>query len=285
MKKLKNLKTQKHLKGGDTMKKAISTVLVAAMLATGAGNAFAWVPSDTDDPKCIDIRNLDEKRIIQYPDKGKKVCGCKTCEVAAMTFDKLEEYISKIEKEMSELDEDIRTNDKKWSTQKLHDLNKVAGRELALRYMSSDIAAKNYKDGNYYFVAMNYDVGEADAIGTFAKKEGIEYNAEYDETYFNEIKDRIKNILKAREGKYDEDSKAFYEMLPKLESRELKILGIALLALPVVLVLIGTGFAYVSGKIEQAKAKKNIDVKPEENFNSTPALSADESINSSAVCK
>ena len=268
------------------MKKTVSTVLIAAMLASGAGSAFAWVPSDTDDPKCIDIRKLNEKRMIEYPIKeGKKICGCKTCEVAAMTFDKLEEYISKIEKEMSELDEDIRTNDKKWSTQKLHDLFKVSNRDSTLKTMKNNIQAKNYKDSNYYFVATNYGVGEAGALGFFAKQEGIEYADEYGDEYFNKLKNRIKNILKEREGEYDKDRKAFYEMSPKLDSRESKILGIALLALPVVLVLIGTGFAYVSGKIEQAKAKKNIDVKPEENFNSTPALSADESINSSAVCK
>ena len=256
------------------MKKTVSTVLIAAMLASGAGSAFAWVPSDTDDPKCIDIRKLNEKRMIEYPIKeGKKICGCKTCEVAAMTFDKLEEYISKIEKEMSELDEDIRTNDKKWSTQKLHDLFKVSNRDSTLKTMKNNIQAKNYKDSNYYFVATNYGVGEAGALGFFAKQEGIEYADEYGDEYFNKLKNRIKNILKEREGEYDKDRKAFYEMSPKLDSRESKILGIALLALPVVLVLIGTGFAYVSGKIEQAKAKKNIDAKADAELNEAQKLS------------
>ena len=83
--------------------------------------------------------------------------------------------------------------------------NKLNNIKIVLRYMSSDIAAKNYKDGNYYFISTNYGVGEADAIGTFAKKEGIKYNAEYDETYFNKIKEHADNILKA----IDDDS--FFE--------------------------------------------------------------------------
>lgn len=83
-----------------------------------------------------------------------------------------------------------------YSSKALMEKNKLNNTKRVLRHMSSDIAAKNYKGGNYYFVSTNYGVGEADAIGTFAKKEGIKYNVEYDDTYFNKIKEHADNILK-----------------------------------------------------------------------------------------
>lgn len=77
------------------MKKTVSTILIAAMLASGAGSAFAFTPSATYDPKCIDIRHLNDLHLIQLPEKsGQKVCGCKTCEVSVMTYDMLTEYIN-----------------------------------------------------------------------------------------------------------------------------------------------------------------------------------------------
>ena len=73
------------------MKKTVSTVLIAAMLASGAGSAFAWVPTDLDDPKCINLKNFGNgpQKIV----KGRKFCGCKTFEFTAITYDKLDDYL------------------------------------------------------------------------------------------------------------------------------------------------------------------------------------------------
>lgn len=75
------------------MKKIISAALVAAIFATGSGSAFANVPMNTSDPKCIDITELGSKRLIEMPAPGKKVCGCKTCKVSLMTYDKMIPYV------------------------------------------------------------------------------------------------------------------------------------------------------------------------------------------------
>lgn len=75
------------------MKKIISTILITVILATGTGSAFANVPMETSDPKCIDTSELGSKRLIEMPAPGKKVCGCKTCKVTIMTYDKMIPYI------------------------------------------------------------------------------------------------------------------------------------------------------------------------------------------------
>lgn len=121
------------------MKKVISAVLVAAMLATGAGNAFAYTPSDTNDPKCIDIRKLNEKRWIFLPEKkGKKVCGFKNCKIDIITFDKMPEYLQNLQKELQELDQDIRTNENKSVIEKMADCNRVAVIKIGLNYTKAD---------------------------------------------------------------------------------------------------------------------------------------------------
>lgn len=93
------------------MKKIISAVLVSAILMVGVGNVFAFTPSATYDPNCIDIRNLEDARLIKFPEeKGKKVCGCKTCEVTVMTYDMLIPYINLQTRELSNSDDAIIRN-------------------------------------------------------------------------------------------------------------------------------------------------------------------------------
>lgn len=82
------------------MKKFISSILILSMAAIGASNTFAVLPSDRNDPKCIDIRNLADERIIEYPNNGKKVCGCRTCEITAMTYDQMIDYVDRLPKKL-----------------------------------------------------------------------------------------------------------------------------------------------------------------------------------------
>lgn len=261
------------------MKKTISLVLVAAIMLTGIGNAFAYTPFNTDDPKCIDIGALNKKRWIVLPEKsGKKVCKCKTCEVTAITYDKLDEYVNNAEKEMKELDDDIRTNVKKWTYQKLQDLNKVANRELALRYIKSDIDAKNYNAGNYYFVSTNYGIGERDSIGGCASRDDVKYDGKYDDAYFNKIKNRIDEILEARKDEYNKDREAYFEMSSKLDDRESKIPVFLILGITFASGLIGAGIAAVTNKIEQAKENKNTEVKTKDAHNTTSKLQEERNV-------
>ena len=236
------------------MKKFISLILILAMASVGASSAFAWVPSDTDDPKCIDIRKLNEKRMIEYPIKeGKKICGCKTCEVAAMTYDQIIDYVDNtliqkldisddaiinfIEKNLAadaitELSETVvlftdsfreklcskfpnvgkkvigailiggavigiisTVVGNHYSTKSLMEKNKIRNIDSILKTMKNNIQARNY-----YFVSTNYGVGDAGALGFFAKKEDINYSTEYGDEYFKKVEEHIDAILKATES-------------------------------------------------------------------------------------
>ena len=205
------------------MKKAISTILVAAMLASGAGSAFANVPSDTDDPKCIDIRNLNEKRWFSFPKKpGHKVCGCKTCEVDVMTFDKIPEYLKKIQQELKELDQDIRTNENKTSIEKMEHCNKAVNISSILSYMKTGIEFQNYLRGNVYLATMNNAYNDIDSFGRFERHEGITYDTEYDEKYFNNLIPQINGILQGRNEENKENRKAIKEMEPITDALQRK---------------------------------------------------------------
>ena len=223
MKKLKNLKTQKHLKGANTMKKAISTVLVAAMLASGAGNAFAVAPTDIEDPKCIDTGNLNEKRWVSFPKKpGQKVCGCKTCEVDVMTFDKIPEYLDKVQQELKELDQDIRTNKNKTSIEKMEDFNKAVNISSILSYMKTGIEFQNYLRGNVYLATMNNAYNDIDSFGRFERHEGITYDTEYDEKYFSSLISQIDKILKNRDREDEKNTTAIKKMEPITDALQRK---------------------------------------------------------------
>ena len=207
------------------MKKTVSTVLIAAMLASGAGSAFAWVPSDRNDPKCIDIRNLNSERQISLPKKpGKKVCGCKTCEVYVMTFDKIPEYLKKIKQELKELDQDIRTNENKTSIEKMEDCNKAVNISSILSYMKAGIEYQNYLNKNYYLISMNNSYNDMGAIGTFAKKEGLTYpdSKKYNEDYFKDQIPKIDEILKNRDSENEKNRIAIKEMEPITDALQRK---------------------------------------------------------------
>lgn len=234
--------------------------MIAAMLASGAGSAFAWVPSERNDSKCIDIRNLGDEGIVALPTKqGKKVCGCKTCKVVAMTYDMMIPYVDSRINALSKIDGTIIKNiqykinsnaneitalnivlftdsaravitrflpgfkakaigngvlgliiaiegcfliyfdhqRRKYEIQALEGENEIINTESALRYMKAGIEAKNYEGRNYYFVSMNNQYDMPDAIGTFAKKQGLTYpNPErFNEEYFNDVKEHIDVVL------------------------------------------------------------------------------------------
>lgn len=229
-------------------------MLILSMMAIGASNVFAWVPTDLNNPKCVDLKDFGKEgqKIV----KGKNFCGCKNCEFTAITYDKLDDYLYGVLFDLDDNDAAIIkfiqtsinansvTNgaeaviffadsfretlcskfpkagktligavtvagivvglissivDNYYSGKVLIEKNKINNVKRVLKYMSSDIVAKNYKYGNYYFISTNYGIGEADAIGTFAKKENIKYDVKYGEAYFNKIKKHADSLLEAME--------------------------------------------------------------------------------------
>lgn len=80
------------------MKRPISLFL--SLLVTMSTNliASAYVlPTDIDN-KCTNVYKLKSNKLIHLPNEhGKKVCGCKTCTVDAITYNKLQDYLDSFE--------------------------------------------------------------------------------------------------------------------------------------------------------------------------------------------
>ena len=101
---------------------------------------LAFVPTDYDDPNCIDIRDLGVK--TDYITKKNKVCGCKTCRIDALTFDRLESYVKKLRDEAISFDDSNSINKKRsitWEAGKYGAINVVLLTDTVAAYFHSAI--------------------------------------------------------------------------------------------------------------------------------------------------
>ena len=92
------------------MKKLLSTGLsVAIAMSVCSTKTYAWSPTDFNDPKCIDLRNLrtQGKSSLRKITKSKNVCGCKTCTLGAITYYEINNYLRDFIKELNGMDEMI----------------------------------------------------------------------------------------------------------------------------------------------------------------------------------
>ncbi len=76
----------------------LSLLLVLNILGTKAN---AWAPTDVGDPNCINLKGMENLRHIS---KGAPVCDCKTCTIDAMTYDKIDQYVSKLTSQLNSID-------------------------------------------------------------------------------------------------------------------------------------------------------------------------------------
>lgn len=90
------------------MIKKILSIGLSLAIAISVCNlpASAWVPTDFDDPKCIDIRKLGNGN--KYIAKPEKVCRCKKCSIDAFTYSYLEQYVRDQRDYIENLDNDIK---------------------------------------------------------------------------------------------------------------------------------------------------------------------------------
>ena len=151
------------------VKKIIAASLCAATIAPHSSiTAKAWTPTDYEDYKCIDLRGLNEKRNISLPEKiGQKVCGCKTCTVDAVAYEKIGDYISKLENEFKIL---AKEEDSLECRVKMGNLKSV------LSSISRQIEDRDFINKNFLLTSTNYKANEQGAIAQFIYKDGITSN-------------------------------------------------------------------------------------------------------------
>ena len=160
------------------------TLSIAIAVSSCSTNMYAFTPTDYDNPKCIDIRDLGVK--TDYITKENKVCECKTCSFDAVMFNRLDDYLADLENRFENLSKEENY---------LENNAKLKNIESILKDIFREIKYKSYKNMNFVLTSLNNDINEPMAVAQFAKKDGLTYKDDYDDTYFNRINDKIKIIL------------------------------------------------------------------------------------------
>lgn len=167
------------------VKKLISiTLSITIAVSSCSTNMYAFTPTDYDNPKCIDIRDLGAK--TDYITKENKVCGCKTCSIDAVMFNRLGDYLTDLENRFENLSKEENY---------LENNAKLKNIESILKDIFREIKYKSYKNMNFVLTSLNNDINEPMAVAQFAKEDGLIYKNDYDVTYFNKINDRVKIVL------------------------------------------------------------------------------------------
>ncbi len=163
---------------------------------------YAWAPTDFEDVKCIDLRELGKtKDLIMLGQEGEKVCGCKKCTVDAVLYNRLGDYIDELKRRFNMLLKEPETSFmdkiliKFGSTQKKR---RDIERFVKLQNIESTLEGiLNYRNDkflntarrNLLLVSTNYDPNGPDTIVQLAKKDNITCNFAYDEDSFQNIKE------------------------------------------------------------------------------------------------
>lgn len=189
------------------MKKIISIVLSLSMVISICSlPANAWVPTDYDDPRCIDIRKLNQKRYIS---KNKNVCHCKKCGFDALTYDKLEDYLKYVEQYSDDL-----------AKLPPYFENKIIQQNIwsALKDLANEIEDKSYQRRNFILVSKNNSPRDQGSVAQFARTEGLTYDEMvYGESFFNNINE---NTIKPLISKVEQNL-SIYENQPFKRKRDL----------------------------------------------------------------
>lgn len=160
------------------------TLSITIAVSSCSTSMHAFTPTDYDNPKCIDIRDLGAK--TDYITKENKVCECKTCSIDAVMFNRLDDYLADLENRFENLSKEENY---------LENNAKLKNIESILKDIFREIKYKRYKNKNFVLASSSYDPNEPMAVAQFAKKDGLTYKDDYDDTYFNRINDRVKIVL------------------------------------------------------------------------------------------
>ena len=170
------------------MIKKLLSMILSSVFAINIYYVNAWAPTDFNDPKCIDLNGLGQK--IDYISKGNPVCNCKTCTVDAMTYDRIENYVSKLNSQLNSIDRFSPINKQKainYETGKYAAVNLIFVTESlasVLHPLVRSAGANPYIKATYFLI-MSAGV----VIGILCQTSQTKY-----ETIFFENKAKLNNI-------------------------------------------------------------------------------------------
>ena len=161
-----------------------------------------WKPTEFINSKCINVTELEKTEgIITLGQKGEVVCGRHKCTVDVVQYGSLDNYIDELGKRFQFLvnqkfevgfidkiknffdsDSLIKLRIRLEKNVKLNNI------KLVLNDIVKDIENKKFIKANFLLVSTSYDPNEPDAIAQFVNSDSIVGDNNYDETYFNKIK-------------------------------------------------------------------------------------------------
>ena len=160
------------------MKKVISTVLVAAMLASSAGSAFA-TPIDIN-KECMHLNDMLEHG---YWTNGKKpVCDCDSCQVVLADYDHLDQVFDKE--------------------------NAFLFSNSILSRLKTYIKNEHWKNGRYLLISSDQKDGtNAIKLGNFQYGNFEDFNEEHQSKYY-EVFRKFNNTIEAIQSGDSSDERA-----------------------------------------------------------------------------
>lgn len=176
----------------------LSFIIGVYSLATYAD----WGSTEFINSKCINITALEKAEgIITLGQKGEVVCGRHKCTVDAVQYGSLDNYIDELGKrfqflvnqkiEIGFIDKikHILDSDSLIKLRiRLEKNVKLNNIKLVLNDIVKDIENKKFINANFLLVSTSYDPNGPDAIAQFVKSDSIVGDNNYNEAYFNKIK-------------------------------------------------------------------------------------------------
>lgn len=174
------------------IKRLLATNLILALIISSFNlKTKALIPTDYEDPNCINLTSLGVGRdVITYNGTQKAICGCSTCTVDAMVYGKIEEYVKTFKRLLRPISEITQSNNQDKVNS---EVKKFAAFNLA--YIAPPIAAllkPLVRDTDFYtFYKIAFFIVEASGtiIGLLYKVSETQYK-----TMFFENKAKLDNV-------------------------------------------------------------------------------------------
>lgn len=86
-------------------------LILALIISSFNLKTKALIPTDYEDPNCINLSNLGVGvDFISYNGTQKAICGCRTCTVDAIVYGKIEEYVKTFKRLLRPISEITQSN-------------------------------------------------------------------------------------------------------------------------------------------------------------------------------
>lgn len=213
------------------MKKLLSLVSILSFIIVFGVTTQAWAPTDFENVNCIDLRELGKtKDLIMLGQDGEKVCGCKKCTVDAVLYNRLGDYIDELKRRFRMILKEPKPErpkatifmDKIFKFGSTRELKKALEHFVKIKnienilqgildYENKEFINVPYR--NFLLVSTNCNPDNPATIVQLAKKNNITYNFDYDENYFQNIKEKkILPFLREVSSVCEDSSKKLKDM-------------------------------------------------------------------------